>query len=369
VNNLLRFSRIPIDPSPYLIQAYPQSALVQTNRYQEQDLSHLIRLWQITNQQILHLWKNYSPTDLKKTVRLPEQDLDGDLEWWIFDYFEHLQHHLQQIFGSLALFAHFPKWQYQISEAKAQLAQENNQPFVTLFEHGSMLIEYYQPQQVDLQQPHRQDEIYVIASGQGTFFNNGQRTAFGPGDVLFVPAGLSHRFEDFSADFATWVIFYGPDGGEKNHSPHFETRKSIADVEYLISTDPNRLNLKTIHQFITHSYWGKGRSQATMEKALFHSFNFGLYGDGQQIGLARVITDFSTFAYLADVFVLNAFRGKGLGKWLIESILKAKQLQNIKNWLLFTEDAHGFYEPYGFRCTSRAQKVMERQLQPNLSKP
>ena len=80
--------------------------------------------------------------------------------------------------------------------------------------HGSMLVEYYPPRPIDTQKPHTRDELYVIASGTGTFVNGEQRHAFGPGDVLFVPAGVVHRFEEFSDDFATWVIFYGPEGGE-----------------------------------------------------------------------------------------------------------------------------------------------------------
>ncbi|PJK31383.1 cupin domain-containing protein [Minwuia thermotolerans] len=83
-----------------------------------------------------------------------------------------------------------------------------------LMEHGSMTLRYYAPKGRDPQTPHDQDEIYIVASGSGTFFMNGERVPFGPGDALFAPAGAEHRFEDFSDDFATWVIFYGPDGGE-----------------------------------------------------------------------------------------------------------------------------------------------------------
>lgn len=87
-------------------------------------------------------------------------------------------------------------------------------PFVKLLEHGSLEVEYYRPVGVDLQTPHTRDEVYVIASGRGEFFCDGERQPFEPGEVLFVPAGVEHRFEDFSDDFATWVFFYGPEGGE-----------------------------------------------------------------------------------------------------------------------------------------------------------
>ena len=102
-----------------------------------------------------------------------------------------------------------------LQEALQQLQQEGGKPFTTVLQHGSMSVEYYKPEGEDLQTPHRQDELYVVASGTGTFYRNGERCTFGPGDVLFVPAGMEHRFENFSPDFATWVIFYGPDGGER----------------------------------------------------------------------------------------------------------------------------------------------------------
>jgi mannose-6-phosphate isomerase-like protein (cupin superfamily) len=86
--------------------------------------------------------------------------------------------------------------------------------FVTLFRHGSLEVEFYRPIGYDPQQPHTRDEVYVVASGRGVFFNGGVRQVFEAGEVLFVPAGVEHRFEDFSDDFATWVFFYGPVGGE-----------------------------------------------------------------------------------------------------------------------------------------------------------
>ena len=84
-----------------------------------------------------------------------------------------------------------------------------------LMQHGSMALRYYAPRGPDLQTPHEQDEVYVVAAGRGTFVAGGRRVAFGPGDVLFAAAAVEHRFEDFSADFATWVVFYGPRGGEQ----------------------------------------------------------------------------------------------------------------------------------------------------------
>jgi len=86
--------------------------------------------------------------------------------------------------------------------------------FATLFRHGTLEVEFYRPEGVDRQTPHTRDELYVVASGTGVFVNGETRRPFEPGEVLFVPAGAEHRFEDFSDDFATWVFFYGPEGGE-----------------------------------------------------------------------------------------------------------------------------------------------------------
>jgi mannose-6-phosphate isomerase-like protein (cupin superfamily) len=97
----------------------------------------------------------------------------------------------------------------------AALARAGGKEFVLLFEHGTLQVEFYRPRQIDRQQPHRRDEIYVVVAGSGTFVRGDTRQPFQPGEVLFAPAGAPHRFEDFTADFATWVFFYGPEGGER----------------------------------------------------------------------------------------------------------------------------------------------------------
>ncbi|MEP3211364.1 MAG: cupin domain-containing protein [Maribacter sp.] len=99
-------------------------------------------------------------------------------------------------------------------EALQKLAKIES-PFLTVFEHGTLLVEVYKPEKVDLQQPHSRDEAYIIISGKGEFLNDGVQTEVKKGDFLFVPAGIEHRFENFTDDFSTWVIFYGPEGGEK----------------------------------------------------------------------------------------------------------------------------------------------------------
>jgi mannose-6-phosphate isomerase-like protein (cupin superfamily) len=106
------------------------------------------------------------------------------------------------------------KFHVTMPEAIAKL-ENAAKPFIEVMRHGSMLVEYYAPKVVDKQQPHSRDELYVIASGTGQFVRNGEVVFFSTGDVLFVPAGMEHRFQNFSEDFATWVIFYGESGGEK----------------------------------------------------------------------------------------------------------------------------------------------------------
>ncbi len=106
------------------------------------------------------------------------------------------------------------KFKVSPAEAKKKLLGENEFPFTVVMKQGTMSIEYFAPVRIDAQASHKQDEIYVIIKGDALFFRDGERVACKKGDILFVPASMEHRFENFSADFSTWVIFYGPDGGE-----------------------------------------------------------------------------------------------------------------------------------------------------------
>ena len=103
----------------------------------------------------------------------------------------------------------------RVEEGLAHLPGPQGERFATLFAHGSLEVELYAPRGHDPQSPHTRDELYVVAAGSGTFFNGTDRRPFGPGDLLFVPAGVEHRFENFSEDLAVWVMFYGPEGGEE----------------------------------------------------------------------------------------------------------------------------------------------------------
>jgi|SRR5687767_2672906 len=107
------------------------------------------------------------------------------------------------------------KYKLTVDEASKQLQAQSKLPFTIMMEHGTMSIEYFAPKEIDTQTPHKQDEIYIIIEGQSSFYRNGEKTSCKKNDILFVPAGMEHHFEDFSADFATWVIFYGAEGGEK----------------------------------------------------------------------------------------------------------------------------------------------------------
>lgn len=102
-----------------------------------------------------------------------------------------------------------------LAEALARLPEPGGPRFVKVLEHGTLEVEIYAPRGHDPQQPHTRDEVYVVVSGSGWFVNGGDRHPFSAGDLLFVPAGVVHRFEDFSDDFVTWVLFYGPEGGER----------------------------------------------------------------------------------------------------------------------------------------------------------
>ncbi len=104
-----------------------------------------------------------------------------------------------------------------LAEAMAQVPDPEGNLFAGILSHGSMEVEIYVPQKVDPQQPHTRDELYFVAKGEGMFVNGDQRHPFKAGDVLFVPAGVVHRFEDFTDDFVTWVVFYGPEGGEASN--------------------------------------------------------------------------------------------------------------------------------------------------------
>ena len=130
---------------------------------------------------------------------------------------------------------------------------------------------------------------------------------------------------------------------------------------YVISTDETKLDVDAIHTFLSEvSYWAQGRPRDVTERAVEHSLCFGVYKDEQQVGLARVVTDHATFAWLCDVYILEAHRGRGLGKWLIESVVAHPDLQGILLFLA-TRDAHELYRRYGgFEAMAHPERWMLR---------
>ena len=129
--------------------------------------------------------------------------------------------------------------------------------------------------------------------------------------------------------------------------------------EYLITTDPARVDLAVVHGFLAESYWAKGIPLETVRRAVEHSLNFSVYDGARQVGFARVITDYATFAYLGDVFVLESHRGRGLSRWLMEVIVAHPELQGFRRWVLLTRDAHGLYRKVGFKEIAAPERYME----------
>jgi len=129
--------------------------------------------------------------------------------------------------------------------------------------------------------------------------------------------------------------------------------------DYWISTDPAKLDARAIHSFLTRAYWSEGISPGQVEKALRNSMCFALFHGKHQIGLARVITDQVTYAYLCDVYVLEEYRGKGLGVWLMECVMSHPDLQGLRRFSLATRDAHGLYRKFGFAELQKPQSYME----------
>ena len=129
--------------------------------------------------------------------------------------------------------------------------------------------------------------------------------------------------------------------------------------DFTVVTDPSKLDVVAIHRYLTRAYWSEGIPQHIVEKALANSLCFGLFQGTQQIGLARVVTDRATYAYLCDVYVLEEFRGKGLGVWLVECVTSHPDLQGLRRFSLATRDAHGLYEKFGFAALKKPQSLME----------
>jgi GNAT superfamily N-acetyltransferase len=128
----------------------------------------------------------------------------------------------------------------------------------------------------------------------------------------------------------------------------------------LISTDPSRLDLVAIPEMLSHAYWAKDRTLEVIQRSMQNSLVFGVYDNDRQIGLARIVTDYATFAWLCDVYILEEYRGHGIGKWLMETILAHPDLQGLRRFLLATRDAHELYSRYGFTPLHNPSRWMEK---------
>jgi GNAT superfamily N-acetyltransferase len=129
---------------------------------------------------------------------------------------------------------------------------------------------------------------------------------------------------------------------------------------FAISTDPARLDVDAITDMLSRAYWAQGRTREVIARYLQYSLTFGIYDGSRQIGLARVVSDYTTFAWLCDVFIHVDYRGHGLGKWLMETVHSHPDLQNLRRWLLATKDAHGLYSQFGWVPLEPPERWMMR---------
>jgi GNAT superfamily N-acetyltransferase len=136
-----------------------------------------------------------------------------------------------------------------------------------------------------------------------------------------------------------------------------------------VSSDKARLDVDMIHSFLSRSYWAPGISRAAVERSIEHSLCFGLYVEDEQVGFARVVTDLTAIAYLADVFILEEYRGLGLSKRLVQYIMEFPDLQQVRGWLLATRDAHSLYTQFGFHALPEPGKFMSRKGSGSLADP
>jgi GNAT superfamily N-acetyltransferase len=129
--------------------------------------------------------------------------------------------------------------------------------------------------------------------------------------------------------------------------------------DYVISTDPWRLDLAVIHRFLSSSYWAEGISIELIKRSIEGSLNFGVFHQGQQVGFARVVTDKATFAWLGDVFILETHRGRGVALWLMKTIVAHPDLQGLRRFLLATRDAEALYAQVGFKPLAHPERFLE----------
>ena len=146
-------------------------------------------------------------------------------------------------------------------------------------------------------------------------------------------------------------------GATSDMSDTFEASQG----NFVISTDPHRLDVDGVYHYLhNEAYWCQGIPRDVVERSIHNSLCFGVYDGSTQVGFARVVSDFATFAYLGDVFILPPYRGQGLSKWLMKCIMAHPMLQNLRRFQLVTKDAHGLYHQYGFTRLAEPARHMEK---------
>ena len=144
---------------------------------------------------------------------------------------------------------------------------------------------------------------------------------------------------------------------------------TVKKGDYSITTDRSKMDVAAVHDFLCHeAYWSKGIPLPRVKAAADHSLNFSVFHGQKQIGYARIITDYSTIAYLGDVYILPSYRGQGLSRWLMEQVTGHPDLQGLRRWILATRDAHKLYEKFGWTALSKPDRFMER-LNPDVYAP
>ena len=177
-------------------------------------------------------------------------------------------------------------------------------------------------------------------------------------------AGIEFLMVPKSSGGYSWTHFKAPDGNIMGlASGNFDPVNEFFEEEkegYLISTNKKRLQPDVIHHFLSRSYWAKNRSIEKVKRSIEYSLCFGIYKENQQVGFCRVVSDFITFAWIADVFIVEGHRRKGLSKWLMKSVLNHPELNDMRRWVLATKDAHTLYQQFGFTTLVRPERWMEK---------
>ncbi len=206
----------------------------------------------------------------------------------------------------------------------------------------------------DEQQPHTEDEIYIVLSGVGQVHVAGEDAPVGSGAVIFVPAHAVHYFHDIAETLHLLVLFAPAEGTRRQ--PVREDRHG----RYEMSTDRSRLDVDLIHSYLSEeAYWSRGISRERVERSIAGALCFGIYHESNQVAFGRVITDYATFAYISDLFVLPEHRERGLAHWLVSAMLAHPDCQGLRKWVLHTRDAHPLYRQHGFSTFDQVPSYME----------